>query len=660
MSQSRKRATGSSRRTFLKTAAGVAAGTVLTPQELFAQGPRVNATAAGAANLAFPKINQQFMITPKQALDWHVFKAECGPTYAGSVGWKRFVDLLISKMPEFGAIDLDYVEIPYDHYIVEDWPDRRTHVHNSGVAIEKLVTDGTPVPVVASYGMTSGSTPREGIKAQMLFYDPARPPDASQIAGKILVFQTAKQPPPPYSNSFLDNYTLTDYEWRSPGKWAPLFTPPPTSVTTSYHSRWVWSQVGGFASIGIKGGAAGIVIVYDLSPGAALGLTQRSVYTANGRAGLGATYINCPTLALDRVTGAKVLADAKTGKMATLTLTARFQRDAGKAIIGYVPGRNYGTPQDEQVLLATHTDAMSLIEENGGFAMLGIMSYFNRIRKTSRPRTLAFYFDCRHFMPGGEGSWPQYDYYEIHKDKLKSIVATLGMEHMGGRQTIETGAAGNTYVYSSEKPEDGGVITSLMDVYNNNIWLVEAIVRAATDNHWPRVDVKCGNSGPGVNGGFQGQVKSPMNKGRDYKIPGIGLAGDWPGGWTQTFAQVDTEAGGHGFNENYFVQQVAGLTQLAGELMLVKPLTIDLGWGAIKSAINTTSDADFVAAPKAGEQRKALFALYVAAFRQVEAAKHAEARTALKDLTTAISSAVVPEKQAALKKLVDDQLAKLA
>uniref|UniRef100_UPI003977F797 hypothetical protein n=1 Tax=Salmonella sp. SAL4447 TaxID=3159902 RepID=UPI003977F797 len=80
----------------------------------------------------------------------------------------------------------------------------------------------------------------------------------------------------------LDNYTLTDYEWRSPGKWAPLFTPPPTSVTSSYHSRWVWSQVGGFASIGFKNRAAGIVVVYDLSPGAAFGLTQRSVYTADG------------------------------------------------------------------------------------------------------------------------------------------------------------------------------------------------------------------------------------------------------------------------------------------------------------------------------------------------------------------------------------------
>ena len=143
------------------------------------------------------------------------------------------------------------------------------------------------------------------------------------------MFQTAPYPNPPYSNSFLDSYTPTDYEWRSPGKWPPLFTPPPASITTSYHCRWVWSQLGGFAAIGIKGKAAGSVVVYDLSPSAAFGLVQRSVYTPDGKAGLGAEYTNCPTLTLDRVNGAKVLADAKAGKMATLTLTARFRRDTG-------------------------------------------------------------------------------------------------------------------------------------------------------------------------------------------------------------------------------------------------------------------------------------------------------------------------------------------
>src|SRR4029434_9670253 len=155
------------------------------------------------------------------------------------------------------------------------------------------------------------------------------------------------------------------------------------SITTSYHCRWVWSQLNGFARIAITGNAAGLVVVYDLSPGMAFGLAQRSVYTPDGRAGLGAKYVNCPTLTLDRVNGAKVIADAKAGKTATLTLTARFQRDMGRAIIAYLPGRNYGTARDEQVLIATHTDAMSLIEENGGLGLLGIMSYHKPLPRSA-------------------------------------------------------------------------------------------------------------------------------------------------------------------------------------------------------------------------------------------------------------------------------------
>lgn len=655
MSKSRTWAANSSRRGFLRDAAGAAAGTVLTGQSLWAQG---NSTAP-ASNHAFPKIDPQRMITPDQAWDWNMFKAQGGPTYAGSAGWKRYTDFLVAKMAELGAVDLDFVDIPYDHYIVDDWPDRRTHIHDSGVALEKLVTDGTPVPVVASYGMTSGFTPPAGITAPMLFYDPAHPPAAGEIAGKILVFQTAPYPQPPYSKAFLDNYTPTDYEWRSPGEWPPLFTPPPTSVTSSYHCRWVWNQLNGFAALGIKGHAAGIVIVYDLSPGAAFGLAQRSVYTPDGKAGLGAQYVNCPTLALDRVNGAKVVADAKAGKAATLTLTARFARDTGRAIIAYLPGRNYGTPADQQVLLATHTDAMSLIEENGGLGMLGIMSYFNQLPRSARPRTLVFYFDCRHFMPGGEGSWPQFDYYTLHPERLKPIVATLGMEHMGGRQTIEIGPDGNQYVYSSERPEDGGVITSLMDVYNNNIWLVEAIARAATDNRWPRVDVKAGEVAPGVNGAFQGRVKSPMNKGRAYQIPGIGLAGDWPGGWTQTYAQLDTEAGAHGFDRDYFVQQVAGLSQLAGALMLVEPLVIDLGWGNLKSALVNLADQAFVAPPQAAAHRRMLVDQYVAVFRQVETAALDQARSGLKELAANTAAWVVTDQRTSLGALLEGQRAKL-
>jgi hypothetical protein len=301
---------------------------------------------------------------------------------------------------------------------------------------------------------------------------------------------------------------------------------------------------------------------------------------------------------------------------------------------------------------------MSLIEENGGLGLLGIMSYFNRLPRSARPRTLALYFDCRHFMPGGEASWPEFDYYTIHPERLKAIVATIGVEHMGGRQTIETGPGGNHYTYSSAHPEDGGVITSLIDVFNNNIWLVEAIARAATASHWPRVDVKSGE-GPGVNGGFQGRVKSPMNKGRAYGIPGVGLAGDWPGSWTQTYAQVDTEAGPHGFDENYFVQQVAGLTQIAGELMTVRPVVIGLGWGAIKTAIVGLKDTSFVMPREAAVHRDALLKMYVDAFRRVEAGPLAPARQALNDLGAAVASHVVAADQDAIRSAIDRQLAKI-
>src|SRR5206468_1816228 len=107
--------------------------------------------------------------------------------------------------------------------------------------------------------------------------------------------------------------------------------------------------------------------------------------------------------------------------------------------------------------------------------------------------------------------------------------------------------------------------------------------------------------------------------------------------WTQTYAQVDTEAGKHGFDENYFVSQVAGLSQIAGEFMHVRLRIIDLGWGELKSAIIKTKD-------------ERLLAQYVDAFRKVEAGKDAEASGALKE---------IGDKNPALGALIDAQRAKL-
>jgi hypothetical protein len=151
-----------------------------------------------------------------------------------------------------------------------------------------------------------------------------------------------------------------------------------------------------------------------------------------------------------------------------------------------------------------------------------------------------------------------------------------------------------------------------------------------------------------------------MNKGRAYRIPGIGLAGDWPGGWTQTYSQADTEAGAHGFDRDYFVQQVAGLSQLAGEFMVVKPLVIDLGWGTLKSALVNLPDAGFIRSHEATAHRQMLVNQFVAAFRRVEAAAVDEAKSTLHELAANISARVVADQQGALRALVDGLLAKVA
>src|ERR1700676_3699631 len=157
---------------------------------LMFMGSAFAAPTSGSPDLT--KINPAFMITPAQALQWATFKSTLGPTYTGSPSGNMWLSFIETPMQEFGAVDLFIQDLPYSFFTVKDWPDPQTHMYGSGVEIEKLVSNGTGGPVVATYGMTSGSTPANGITAQMVYYDPANPP--ASIAGKIVVFQTVPYP----------------------------------------------------------------------------------------------------------------------------------------------------------------------------------------------------------------------------------------------------------------------------------------------------------------------------------------------------------------------------------------------------------------------------------------------------------------------------------
>jgi len=105
---------------------------------------------------------------------------------------------------------------------------------------------------------------------------------------------------------------------------------------------------------------------------------------------------------------------------------------------------------------------------------------------------------------------------------------------------------------------------------------------------------------------------------------------------------------------------VAGLSQLAGELMAVEPLVIDLGWGELKSSLAKLPDAGFLASQQAPAQRRMLLGQYVAAFRQVEAGSRAGARSLLEDLAAESATRLAGEQHAVVNALLEAQLAKLA
>ena len=109
-----------------------------------------------------------------------------------------------------------------------------------------------------------------------------------------------------------------------------------------------------------------------------------------------------PGLILDREAGAQVIANAKAGKMATLRLEATIEPSEAMQIIAYLPGKHYGTQQDEQILLVNHTDGPSITQDNGALGLLAIVKYFSNIPQEERERTLTIFLDCRHYIPGME------------------------------------------------------------------------------------------------------------------------------------------------------------------------------------------------------------------------------------------------------------------
>jgi hypothetical protein len=400
-------------------------------------------------NIGKVKLNPDWLISEEETYSWAQVRDASRPAMTGSPNWQKYMRFLEAKLVEYGAVDVVRNSWTYDRWWTAEKPEKWG-----------LVSDGREVKV-AFYGAYSGSTKPEGITAELIYCDPKNPPPS--MKGKIVVIPTMPHPEPPYDQDYIQNFrpdevpwstgylvdfTLNDYEYRVDDEaFPPILEFIDPAETFSYDIWWQMAQELHF--VALKGGALGLVIVYDMAYDRTKGLYFFPVPEA----------YDCPCLILDREEGAKVIADAFGGKTATLRLEATVEQAEAYQLIAYLPGKNYGTPQDEQLLLVTHTDGPSITQDNGALGVLAIVKYFSHMPQEERQRTLAIFLDCRHYMPGMELTHFEPDWFRRNPEAKEPIVGMIHMEHLGEMEYREvdgkvepTGFGENAYLWVRNNP----------------------------------------------------------------------------------------------------------------------------------------------------------------------------------------------------------------
>lgn len=487
--------------------------------------------AAQVIHPALRQVNPAFLPGVDEIQAWHRFKDEGGPTYSGSPAWHRYVSFVEERLKKIGVVGLIRNEWVYDQWTTSDWPDDSKWT---------LVSGGTRVKV-AHYGGYSGSTGPGGLTAPLVHYDWAAPP--ASIEGRIAVFTIAPHPEPPLNEDYRTWFTVNDHEYLSdPATFPPLFTRVPVGTSVAYDVWWQVRQVIRINQAVQDGKAAGAVVVFDMPYDRVAGLytfPMPRLYQA-------------PTLYLDRDAGRQVLADARKGASATVTLVAKTAPVTTHQTIAFLPGRDYGTPQDEQVVVRTHSDGPSISQDNGPLGVLALMTYFARIPQAERPRTLMIYLDNRHYIPGGEAAFASQDWFARHPEARKPIVGLIALEHLG----------------QLEYREHGGSLVGTGLVEPSFLWtrgdpaLVSAATEAVKAHRVPRVMVQTVDR-PGIHGGTQGYWygMGRIASAKEWNLPAFSTMGSQGAYWSST-ARLDK------FDKDHFRTQVAAMAQLTAVLMI--------------------------------------------------------------------------------------------
>lgn len=455
-------------------------------------------------------------VTARDFQRWHEIKAANGPTFSGSPAWRAHVEWVEQALRERGVVALDRDRFTYPRWWTDD---------DRAAGDWQLTIDGTDVPV-ASYWAYSGSTPDEGVTAPLVLWGDKRGDDkrASDIEpGSIVVFDIPGlgDPPPPMFAPAGHEFATSDLDGIDR-----------RLATDHWYQVNYATRFGGLGDKLRKVRAAGGLVLFDMGFGRADGIYTFPLLKAG--------EVGVPGLYLDRDAGARVRAAAEAGRRATLRLKARREDTETWFLSGVLPGRNHGTPDDEFVLLITHTDGPNLSQENGGLAIVALVQELARVPKEQRRRSVLLVLDPQHYMPGRH----LVDWFARHPSLAARIVASVGVEQLGQREYAEQGAA----FVPTGQPE----ITVIFS--QDDPRLIKMARDAIVAGGLPRTELR---------------VPAHKGQGRWIGLGDIAVERGWPafGINTEMSAYWSTRPGIESFDAELAVQQVEVLRRLTWNLM---------------------------------------------------------------------------------------------
>ncbi len=459
----------------------------------------LGAACAPARSATATAVNDAWIVSDAELVDWHRQKLEKGPALAGTDSWRQFMALVENKLNEYGCANVHRSTWTFRRLETSTWPD------DSGWS---LVSDGRTVPL-SNYGANCGLTGPDGVTAELVEWDADNPPD---VEGKIVVYRPVPRP------EVRELFSDADYEFLTPFDSYPEEGAPVSQELDGTNSvaSPVWDDMTASSTFVRDVAAlkpAGVVFAMNLNKAATAGLYTFGV----------PDHYDFPSVYVDRVNGDAMLADARAGRSATIRVEGEHVEAETYQLIAYLPGRHYGTDRDEQIQMRTHTDGPSISQDNGAFGLLAVAKYFSNIPQEERGRTLFLEFDCRHFMPGAERSWHEEDYFVKNPNARDKIVAMIAMEHMGQIEYVEdgdelrpSGRSLPTWMYAS--PDDT---------------MLQAAYQAAIDNNLRGAVIRSPGR-DGVHGRSQGPWYGMSGGGQYLGLPTYGVQGDLGAYWAHS------------------------------------------------------------------------------------------------------------------------------